>query len=217
MTGELAVVTARGLRLREAAALTSRVLRTLSRGTRVRVMERSTDGLWTRVEQPVTGGTAQGWMSSKYLGGVAHVAASAGLREEAWMFAAIHELGQRELPGDGNSLRVLAYLASTDLDRALASTDETPWCSAFVNWCFEVTGYVGTNSAAARSWLGWGQSLLSPRRGAVTVLSREGGGHVGFFVSQTATEVRLLGGNQDNRVCMADYDRKRVLGHRVPS
>lgn len=216
----LSVVTAKGLRLREAASMTSRVLSTLPRGSKVRVMETSRDGLWSRIEQPFSAGGRTGWMASKYLAADTHPTASAGLRDDAWLNAAMHELGVREVVGAGNNPRVLMYLESTELDREMASSDETPWCSAFVNWCFEVTGHVGTNSAAARSWLGWGQSVPTPRRGAVTVLSRDsagsGGGHVGFFMSQTATAVQLLGGNQGNQVCVASYERKRVLGHRVP-
>lgn len=212
---ELALVTAKGLRLREGPSITSLILRTLPRGSKVRVVERSRDGIWARVEQPITGGAAAGWMAAKYLSGLDHPVASSGMREEPWMAVALHELGVRQVAGEGNSPRVLAYLESTDLDRALASSDETPWCSAFVNWCLEVSGHVGTNSARARSWLDWGVGLSTPVRGAVTVLRRDGGGHVGFWVGQTATRVRLLGGNQGDRVCVAEYDRQRVLGHRA--
>lgn len=212
----LAVVTAQGLRLREGPSLISVVVRTLPRGAAVRVLERSKDGLWARVERPVTGGAATGWMASKYLAAADHPVAGAGLIEKSWMAVALHELGQKEVEGVGHNPRVLEYLRSTDLDRTMAGSDETPWCSAFVNWCFEMTGYAGTNSAAARSWLGWGQTVQLPSRGAVTILSRDGGGHVGFFVSSTVERVKLLGGNQGNQVCVADYDRKRVLGYRVP-
>lgn len=213
---ELMVVTVQGLRLRETPSIVGRVLTTLARGSKVRRMEVSRDGLWTRIEQPFSGGGRTGWMSSKYLGPSDHLAAGSGMRDEPWMHAAIHELGVAEVVGAGSSPRVLMYLESTELDHALASTDETPWCSAFVNWCMEVSGFVGTNSAAARSWLGWGQAIPTPRRGAVTVLRRDGGGHVGLWVSQSSSRVKLLGGNQGNQVCVAEYDIARVLGHRVP-
>lgn len=210
------VVTAKGLRLREKPTTTSLILRTLGRGAKVRVLERTKDALWSRVEQPLTGGPAVGWMASKYLAPLDHPVAGAGFKDDPWMLAALHELGVKQVVGAGNSARVLAYLASTDLDHAMAATDETPWCSAFVNWCFEVSGSVGTNSAAARSWLGWGVGASVPKRGCVTVLSRDGGGHVGFWVGQSPTRVKLLGGNQGDQVCVAEYDASRVLGHRVP-
>jgi uncharacterized protein (TIGR02594 family) len=217
----VAVVTAKGLRLRAQPSLSSLILRTVARGSKVRVLDHTLDGLWSRVEQPISGGVLQGWMATKYLADESHPAALGGLREEPWMSAALHELGVKETPGAEHSARVLAYLASTDLDAALADSDETPWCSAFVNWCLEVSGLSGTNSAAARSWMSWGQSLVVPKRGAITVLSRDAGGptsgHVGFFLSHTETRVRLLGGNQGNQVCVAEYERRRVLGHRVPT
>jgi len=34
-----------------------------------------------------------------------------------------------------------------------------------------------------------------------------GAGHVGFFVKSTATEIRLLGGNQSDKVCESSYSR----------
>ena len=49
--------------------------------------------------------------------------------------------------------------------------DETPWCSAFVNYCMEQAGIRGTRKANARSWLDWGDmSLRSPQLGCVVIL-----------------------------------------------
>lgn len=214
--GTLAVVNASELRLRAAPSLGASVLSSLPRGSTVRVYETSIDGLWTAVGTPTSRKWA-GWMASKYLSLPDHPAAPKGPREEfSWMAVALGELGVREVMGPGDSPRVLEYLASTDLDRAAAADDETPWCSAFVNWCVEKVAMAGTNSAAARSWLGWGRTLYVPRRGVITVLKRgEGHGHVGFFVSRSTDGVTLLGGNQDNRVCVATYDITRVLGYRA--
>ena len=42
-------------------------------------------------------------------------------------------------------------------------------------------------------------------------------GHVGFFVESTATEIRLLGGNQSDKVGESSYPRERLMGYRLPS
>jgi uncharacterized protein (TIGR02594 family) len=139
------------------------------------------------------------------------------VEEFPWMPIALAELGTTEDAGDGSNPRVVEYLRSTSLGRGMASTDATPWCSAFVNWCVESAGLSGTNSAAARSWLNWGKPLEVPRRGCVVVLSRDGGGHVGFFLRTSPVGIWLLGGNQNNRVMEAAYHPSRLLGFRVPA
>lgn len=132
----------------------------------------------------------------------------------SWMDIATAELGIHEdaLPGQ-HTPRILEYHKTTTLK---ASTDETPWCSSFVNWVMIRAGHKGTNSAAARSWLEWGTKLTSPREGAVTVLKRKTAGtdsatgsssgfHVAFYVSSSATHVRLLGGNQSDQVKYSNF------------
>ncbi len=132
-----------------------------------------------------------------------------------WMEHALAERGTAELAGPGSAARVLEYLRTTTLPAAMASNDETPWCSAFVNWCMIEAGVKGTGSAAARSWLSWGEPIDEPVRGCVTVLSRGTGGHVGFYLRTVGDKLHLLGGNQGDAVRVAGYDRSRLLGFRV--
>ena len=124
----------------------------------------------------------------------------------------------REVTGSGDNPRIVEYLQSTTLDAPEACQDETPWCSAFANWCVERAGHAGTDSAWARSWLTWGVATDTPREGCIVVLDRgAGSGHVGFFVMGTATEIRLLGGNQSDLVGERSYPRQRLMGYRLPS
>lgn len=138
--------------------------------------------------------------------------------EFPWMTIALREMGVKETPGTGNNPRVVAYLRSTSLDADMAAKDATPWCSAFVNWCVEGCGIPGSNSAAARSWLTWGQVLTVPRRGCIAVFSRDGGGHVAFFmgISSELDQILVLGGNQGDEVSVRGYDKSRLLGYRLP-
>lgn len=136
--------------------------------------------------------------------------------EPPWLPVARGEQGIREITGPEHSERVLQYHHATRLD---ASTDEVPWCSSFVCWAMEQVGVPSTKSAAARSWLSWGYGLTNYRPGAVVVLSRPpstSSGHVGFFVASSEGKVHLLGGNQNNSVCVAEYDASRVIGIRWP-
>lgn len=140
-----------------------------------------------------------------------------------WVAIAHGELGQRDYPGPRYNPRVVEYLNTTGLQ---GNKDETSWCSAFVNWCMVQARQRGTNNAAARSWLAYGQALSSPRPGCVVILWRDSPsswkGHVGFFDGfDVGNRVRLLAGNQGggvdwDEVCVALFPQERVLGYRWP-
>ena len=156
------------------------------------------------------------------------VAAIGGPPKSAnWMDIAITELGVSEnaLPGEHNK-RIVEYHSTTTLK---ATTDETPWCSSFVNWVMVQSGRRGTSNALAKSWASWGSGATNPSYGAVIVIKKKigktdkatgssTGYHVGFFISKTATAVRILGGNQSDKVkysnfMLAGYD---VIAYRTP-
>jgi uncharacterized protein (TIGR02594 family) len=146
----------------------------------------------------------------------------------SWMATAVAELGVHEesLPGQHNR-RIIEYHSTTTLR---ATDDETPWCSSFVNWVMKTAGYRGTNSAAAKSWLDWGIKLTTPQNGAIVVIKRKKSGtdhatgsssgfHVGFWVSETSTHIRLLGGNQSDQVKYSNFSLSgyEVKGYRWPN
>lgn len=131
----------------------------------------------------------------------------------SWMMIAQAEYGVKEIHGTQHNPRIIQYHATTTLR---GTTDEIPWCSSFVNWVMQQAGYQGTRSAAAKSWQEWGQRIAKPVQGCIAVLTRDGGGHVGFYVSSTATKVQLLGGNQSNAVGINSYDKTRVRAYVLP-
>lgn len=136
----------------------------------------------------------------------------------AWLRVAFSEVGVKEYPGGAAHPSIVRYHQSTHLDSTMALSDETPWCSSFVNWCFEKVAINGTNSAWARSWLSWGTDLKYPRKGCVVVFSRgTSSGHVAFFLKEVGENILVIGGNQSNSVCEALYPKSRLLGYRWPN
>jgi len=115
---------------------------------------------------------------------------------------------------------IVEYLASVvGLSAAKVASDETAWCSAFANWCCETAGEEGTDSAWALGWEHWGDGTDDPRAGDLAVFSRDHvtdpkdrGGHVGFFLYRKGEGIRLLGGNQSNKVCEQTYPVDGTLG-----
>ena len=99
------------------------------------------------------------------------------------------------------------------------------WCSAFVNHILISNGYRGTLSLEARSWRRWGRKIrkreIAGYFGAVAVFTRPSrsnpnAGHVGFYVGETNRHYLILGGNQNNSVCVRKYPKFRLLGFRWP-
>lgn len=123
------------------------------------------------------------------------------------------ELGVHETPGSAATQRIIEYHATTTLK---ATSDEVSWCSSFVNWCVVQTGLKGTNSAAARSWLDWGNVVDQPLEGDIVIFKRGAtpSGHVAFFVKSSGDLVYVLGGNQSDQVKISAYKRGDVLGYR---
>lgn len=133
---------------------------------------------------------------------------------------ALQEYGQKEIIGEGNNPRIVQY--SQDIGNTWVTTDEVAWCSEFVNWCLLQAGIKGTKSAVARSFLKWGEETKTPKLGDIVVFWREpkgsNNGHIGFYINETPTHVRVLGGNQSNEVNIKPFGKEYVLSYRkVPA
>jgi uncharacterized protein (TIGR02594 family) len=141
--------------------------------------------------------------------------------EYPWMPIARKYLGEHEIPGPKANAFIVKCLESTTIGQPENQSDETSWCSAFVNEVLKEGGVkVRTNSAWARSWLTWGRP---PERddeweGCVVILERGPNfGHVGFLNDWNGDMVQLLAGNQGDAVSLAWFPMERVLGYRVPA
>lgn len=207
------VVTASALNLRNNPSIEGGVIEILEKGDVVESIEPSVDSYWQKVRSQ----SNTGWASLKYLQPYLSYAPVAGF---PWFDIAMQELnkGIVEYPGSPANPRIVEYLRSTSLSSAMAATDETPWCSGFVNFCVEQAGFAGTDSAMARSWLNWGRETQKPVVGCIVIFKRDEppSGHVAFYVSENENNIKVLGGNQGNRVSINDYKKDRLLGFRVP-
>ncbi|MCC7097289.1 MAG: TIGR02594 family protein [Thermomonas sp.] len=144
-------------------------------------------------------------------------AAAAGTGDPPWLTEARRNMGLREVPGPRHEGRIVAFFRS-----ALAgwfADDETPWCGAFAAYCMVRAGLpIPPKGEAVRAlaWAKWGVST-APRVGAVAVFGRQGGGHVGFVVGESADNLYILGGNQSNQVNITPIAKTRLVALRWPS
>ena len=92
------------------------------------------------------------------------------------------------------------------------------WCARFMNLVLQRSGHHGTGSNMASSFASYGQRVSGPQIGAIAVMGRRGGGHVGV-VSGIDAEGNpiLVSGNNGNRVREASYPRGRIYAYVMPT
>jgi len=135
-------------------------------------------------------------------------------------------IGTKEIPGKQDNPIIIRWLRTF---AAWVSSEETAWCSAFVNAMAKATGFERSGKLNARSWLGVGEpiDLADARPGDVVILWRKSltawEGHVGFLdhFDRRQGQLWLLGGNQYNssrgksdEVNVSPYPVSRLLGVR---
>lgn len=136
------------------------------------------------------------------------------LAEPHWLIGAREYLGKEELPGMPTASFIERWL---QLLGAWWKDDETPWCgTAVAAWMRDCGIEIPRHWYRARAWLDWGVPV-APVVGSVIVFERAGGGHVGLLVGKDeAGRLLVLGGNQGNKVSIAPFDQKRMIGCRWP-
>lgn len=136
-----------------------------------------------------------------------------------WMPYARSLIGVREIPGSRHSSAIMGWIKGLG-SRKLGITvkdDETPWCGTFAAHVMDHVGITPPPIAVrASAWSEWGRGLLNPRVGCILTFTRQGGGHVGFYVGQDDTHLHVLGGNQGNAVSITRIAKDRLSAMRWP-
>jgi uncharacterized protein (TIGR02594 family) len=92
------------------------------------------------------------------------------------------------------------------------------WCARFMNMVLERSGHHGTGSDMASSFASYGQRISGPQVGAIAVMGRRGGGHVGIVSGIDANgNVMLVSGNNRNRVAEAPVSPGRIYAYVMPT
>ena len=92
------------------------------------------------------------------------------------------------------------------------------WCARFMNMVPEKTGHQGTGSDLAASFAHYGTRVSGPQVGAIAVMGRRGGGHVGIITGVDAQgNPIMISGNNGNRVREAPVSRGRIYAYVMPN
>lgn len=127
---------------------------------------------------------------------------------------ALKLLGIKEVPGQGDNIKILKWAESLGLEKVYRK-DDIPWCGLFVAYVCKVAGVEGVKDPLwARNWTNFGTKQTVAMLGDILVFVRDGGGHVGFYVGEDSSSYHVLGGNQSDMVCITRIRKERCIGIR---
>jgi uncharacterized protein (TIGR02594 family) len=92
------------------------------------------------------------------------------------------------------------------------------WCARFMNMVLKRSGHSGTGSDMASSFAHYGHRISGPQVGAIAVMGRRGGGHVGVVsgIDSRGNPI-IVSGNHGHRVAESTYSRRRVYAYVLPN
>ena len=90
------------------------------------------------------------------------------------------------------------------------------WCGAFMDMVLKETGHKGGGNLAL-GYLKYGTRVSGPQVGAIAVIGRHGGGHVGVVSGIDANgNPIIVSGNHNHTVAESVYPRSRVADYVMP-
>lgn len=115
--------------------------------------------------------------------------------------------------GGGSSLVAEArrYLGTNPTGR------RSLWCGAFMDKVLRETGHKGGGNLA-KGYLHYGRRVSGPQVGAIAVMGRRGGGHVGVVSGVDANgNPIIVSGNHNHTVAESVYPRGRIIAYIEPN
>ena len=90
------------------------------------------------------------------------------------------------------------------------------WCGAFMDLVLKRTGHKGGGNLA-KAYAKYGTRVSGPQVGAIAVISRRGGGHVGVVsgVDPNGNPI-VVSGNHNRTVAESVYPRSRIIAYVMP-
>jgi uncharacterized protein (TIGR02594 family) len=90
------------------------------------------------------------------------------------------------------------------------------WCGAFMDMVLKQAGHPGGGNLAL-GYEHYGTRVSGPQVGAIAVMGRHGGGHVGVVTGIDASgNPIIVSGNHNNTVAESVYPRSRIAAYVVP-
>ena len=137
--------------------------------------------------------------------------ASRRSRRAATAGTASSEMGGASFGSSGLVNTARAYLGTNPTGR------RSLWCGAFMDLVLRKTGHAGGGNLA-KGYARYGQRVSGPQVGAIAVMNRKGGGHVGVVSGIDANgNPIIISGNHNRTVAETVYPRQRITAYVVPN
>jgi uncharacterized protein (TIGR02594 family) len=90
------------------------------------------------------------------------------------------------------------------------------WCGAFMDMVLKHTGHAGGGNLAS-AYARYGTRVAGPEVGAIAVMGRRGGGHVGVVsgIDPNGNPI-IVSGNHNRTVAESVYPRSRIAAYVIP-
>ncbi|NQU54063.1 MAG: hypothetical protein HQ522_16160 [Bacteroidetes bacterium] len=139
--------------------------------------------------------------------------------------ATLEMIGLKELPGNVDNPIILEMYK--ELGHGWVKHDEVAWCAALFGSMLKKFNYkipVLEKRLAARGYLTVNRPLMAPVEIPeigidYVVFKRDNNsysGHVAWFISFDGEFVKVLGGNQSNKISIASFHKSEVLNYMRP-
>ena len=131
------------------------------------------------------------------------------------LLKAVELYGTTEIVGPKSNPVIMGW--AQELGMKHYTNDDIPWCGLYMAIVMKRSDrQVVKDPLWARNWANFGVAVKEPMLGDVLVFSRETGGHVGLYISESRTHYHVLGGNQSDQVNIVLIAKNRLVASRRP-
>lgn len=139
---------------------------------------------------------------------------------------ALKLIGTIETPGAKNNPTIINWVAEINCNiEHIYKADSIPWCGLFMAIVAKRSAkQIVKDPLWALNWGNFGHFVENPMLGDILVFSRpceddpkKTCGHVGIYVGEDNECYHVLGGNQDDSVCITRKEKSRLYVSRRPN
>jgi uncharacterized protein (TIGR02594 family) len=131
------------------------------------------------------------------------------------LLKAVELYGTTEIVGPKSNPVIMGW--AQELGLRQYTNDDISWCGLYMAIVMKRSDrQVVKDPLWARNWANFGVAVKEPMLGDVLVFSRETGGHVGLYISESRTHYHVLGGNQSDQVNIVLIAKNRLVASRRP-
>jgi uncharacterized protein (TIGR02594 family) len=133
------------------------------------------------------------------------------------LLKAVELFGITETVGNINNPVIMGWAKELGLEKVYTA-DSIPWCGLYAAIVMHRAARpVVDQPLWALNWNNFGVRVTEPMLGDILTFTRNGGGHVGFYVGEDSTSYHVLGGNQGDKVSVVRILKKRLVQARRPA